>query len=229
MKNTNAAPVILSNLIDELQIVQRIHVTTHKSTARSHSKLDGLQSVSTSALANDLCAAHRNVEGSICQKCYATTMAKRFSGLNKNNMENGDLLQTYLIGEGAWALLPINTIYARIESFGDVANVTQARNYIRIVRSHPLTNWGIWSKNAAIWAEAFRLEGKPSNCTYVHSSMFIDRCDDVPASIAQYVDHTFTVYNKKTNHEITCGGRQCATCLRCYRKDTPVEVAELQK
>ncbi|MBR2100869.1 MAG: hypothetical protein IJ927_06110, partial [Eubacterium sp.] len=53
----------------------------------------------------------------------------------------------------------ITTQLGRIESFGDVASVTQARNYIRIIKAHPRTRFGIWSKNWGIWLVAFKKEG----------------------------------------------------------------------
>ena len=39
-----------------------------------------------------------------------------------------------------------------------LANVTQARNYIRIIATHPGTQFGVWTKNLAIWNEALELE-----------------------------------------------------------------------
>lgn len=211
--------------MEEIHFVQQVKVTQHN----KGSKMEGFTSVNSSALVNPICNARRNVEGSVCQKCYASNLLNMRKGLRDNTATNGMILQTYLISEQAWSLLPVNTIYARIESFGDVANLTQARNYIRIIRSHPLTNWGIWSKNAAIWADAFKLEGKPANCTYVHSSMMIGLIDTIPDAIAEYTDHVFTVFPKKTVQQINCGGLHCLSCLRCYKKDTEFEVSEMIK
>ena len=210
-------------ITEELHLVTMVKPTTHTG------KLEGITSVNTSAALNPICQARQQVEGSICQHCYAESLLHMRKGLADRTAQNGDILQNYLISDDAWSFLPISTLYARIESFGDVANVTQARNYIRIIRSHPQTRWGIWSKNAAIWAEAFQLEGKPTNCTYVHSSMMLGQVDELPSSIVPYADHRFTVWPKGTDHEITCGGRRCMTCLRCYRNDTSFDVDELKK
>lgn len=212
-------------IMEELHIVQMVKVTQHS----SGSKMEGFVSVNSSALVNPICNARRTVKGSVCEKCYAKNLLNLRKGLADNTATNGRILQEYLLSEYAWSFLPVNTLYARIESFGDVANVTQARNYIRIIKAHPMTTWGIWSKNADIWAEAFKLEGKPTNCTYVHSSMMIGIIDSIPDCISEYTDHVFTVFPRKTVQPINCGGTHCMTCLKCYHKGTDFDISERLK
>ena len=118
--------------------------------------------------------------------------------------------------------MPVTSLIARIESFGDVANVTQARNYIRIIRAHRWIQFGIWSKNHEIWLEAFEKDGKPRNCTYVLSSRNVNQVADVSEEMRKYVDHVFTVWDPANytyaGTKSECAGLNCAKCQKCYRK-----------
>ena len=198
----------------------RIWVTTHS----DGTKMEGIQSISTSCLANPICEARRKIEGSVCQKCYADSLGKMRKSLTKHLVDNMDILSKALLPERIAALVPISTVIARIESFGDVMNVTQARNYIRIIRTHKATKFGIWSKNLNLWGQAFEAEGKPRNCTYVHSSAMVDIPDFILPRWRKYVDHVFTVWSHDiydANYKGTpseCAGIRCMNCLKCYKR-----------
>ena len=123
--------------------------------------------------------------------------------------------------------------YGRIESFGDVASIICARNYLRIIRSHPHIKFGVWTKNVNIWMHAFELEGgKPENMKFIVSSPYTNHPVDIPEEWMPVVDHRFTVYTKEYAEEhgieINCGGRKCATCMNCYING-PFDIAELMK
>lgn len=193
-------------------------------------KLAGFYSISTSVLMNRFCQSRAKDPKSICSKCYAANGASRYSGLALCIETNYFILNGWLISENAWKALPLQTTngYFRIESHGDVASVTCCRNYIRIIKTHPWMNFGIWTKNFALWQRAFEIEGKPENCTFIVSSDKVNHKIDLTGKkAAAYADHTFTVYDKKfieKNHvEINCGAKSCQSCInagcRCYFKD----------
>ena len=201
-------------------------------------KLEGIDSISSSVHDNCKCKRWRGIAGTICQKCYSYTQQARHNGLREHSILNGIILRTVLIPVAAFKYLPILSRYLRIESFGDVANVIQARNYIRIIKAFPGKRCAIWSKNLLIWAEAFRLEGKPDNCTFVYSSPFIDKI--VPEKIVSlypFIDHIFTVFTKKyaakNNIDICCGGLKCMECIKakknCYFRGGRLYINELLK
>lgn len=201
-------------------------------------KLEGIDSISSSVHDNCKCARWRKIAGTICQKCYAHTQQARQNGLREHNILNGIILRNVLIPVAAFRRLPLLSKYLRIESFGDVSNVTQARNYIRIIKAFPGKRCAIWSKNLLIWAEAFRLEGKQDNTTFVYSSPFIDKV--VPEKIVSlypFIDHIFSVFTKKfaeKNHVvINCGGRKCMECIKakknCYFRGGALYINELLK
>ena len=205
-----------------------IHVTKHT----DGTKMDGIQSISTSVLQNPICQARRKCEGSICAKCYANSLCKMRKSLEEHLAENMTKLSSRLLTRQEAALVPGSSIIARIESFGDVANVTQARNYIRIIRQHPGSKWGVWSKNWGIWHAAFKAEGKPRNCTFVLSSPELNKRADVPEMMKSYVDHVFTVWDREAYDRLfrggktECAGIQCMKCQKCYKKRSSFYIDE---
>ena len=213
-----------------IQLVQQVCVS--ELTA----KLEGYYSLSTSVLMNAICQYRARKKGSVCVKCYAATGAARRTNLTQVLETNTFILTEFLIPASAWATLtwPTTNGDARVESHGDVRNVIQARNYLRIILTHPWLNFGVWTKNVGIWAAAFKLEGgKPANMEFIVSSMHINQPDRIPESVRKYVDHRFTVYTKEYAEAngivINCGGRKCATCRNCYKCDTAFDIAELLK
>lgn len=198
-----------------------IHVTNHS----DGTKMEDIQSIGTTSLCNPICRKRKEVCGGICEHCYADALCKFRKSLNANLTENFEKLTSRLLTPAEVAAVPVTSILARIESFGDVANVTQARNYIRIIRAHKWIHWGIWSKNDGIWHAAFKKERKPRNCTYVHSSMKVNCPDTITKRMEPYVDHVFTVWSKDKyaaiiaqNPASECAGLSCAKCQKCYHK-----------
>lgn len=207
-------------------INRKLHTTTH---SKKH-KMEGIQSISTSVLDNPICQKRREVPDSVCAKCYANHLCRYRKSLQTCLSRNFSILNDHLFDEREALRCQFDTRYGRIESFGDVASVTQARNYIRIIRANPETDFGIWSKNAGIWREAFELDGKPVNTTFVLSSCKVNEVDIVPDGMREYVDHVFTVWSPDryifAGTPSECAGIQCKTCLKCYKKHTPFEINE---
>lgn len=201
-------------------------------------KLEGICSISSSVHDNSRCAMWRKIKNCICQKCYAYNQQTRQTGLKEHNIINGIILRNVLIPVKAFKKLVIIFPFLRIESFGDVQNITQARNYIRIIKAFPRKRCAIWTKNIDIWHKAFEMEGKPENTTFVLSSPFINK--SYPETMLKKypeIDHIFTVYTKafaaKHNIVINCGGRKCMECIKakkaCYYRGTELFINELKK
>ena len=200
-------------------------------------KLEGICSISTSVHDNVFCKCRQKIADCICKYCYAYNQQSYQTGLKEHNILNGIILRNVLIPTKYFKYLKLIFPYLRIESFGDVANVTQARNYIRIIKANPDKRCAIWSKNIGIWARAFELEGKPKNTTYVHSSDKLNVISEIDREKYSFVDHIFTVftkaYAKKHNININCGGRKCLECIRkktaCYYRGGDLFINELVK
>lgn len=201
-------------------------------------KLEGIDSISSSVHDNCFCKKWREIKDCICAYCYAHNQQSYQTGLKEHNILNGIILRNVLIPIAAFKRLAFIFPYIRIESFGDVANVTQARNYLRIIKAFPGKRCAIWSKNLAIWSEAIKAEGKPGNCTFVASSPFLNK--PIATTILEnfpFIDHIFTVYTKsfakKNNIAINCGGRKCIECIKakknCYFRGGDLYINELKK
>ncbi len=103
-----------------------IKITTHS----KNTKMEGLQSISTSPLINKNCHKNRRVKGSVCQKCYSHTYNKMRPALKEALKHNTRELSTSLIDRSE---LPfINAGFFRLESFGDLNNAIQLENYCRL-------------------------------------------------------------------------------------------------
>ena len=200
-------------------------------------KLEGICSISSSVHDNCFCKARQKIKNCICSHCYAYNQQSYQTGLKEHNILNGITLRNILIPVKYFKLLRIIFPYLRIESFGDVANVIQARNYIRIIKAFPEKRCAIWSKNILIWKEAFDLEGKPKNTTYVHSSGTVNKIDDIDIEKYPFVDHVFSVFDKKyvkeNNIVINCGGKKCLECIKakknCYFRNNTFYINEQLK
>lgn len=196
-------------------------------------KMEGMQSLSTSCTLNPACAARMKDPDSICSKCFAAAMHKRYSAL-------AACLEKNSVALSQWCYYPeelpiINAAFFRLESFGDLINTDHARNYLRICKRNPWTRFALWTKNPGILARAIEMEGgKPENLNVILSSPFINTpCD---ASPWPFVDKTFTVYDKPGQKEleaaggcINCGSRKCLDCLLCYTKNDVKEIRESLK
>lgn len=198
-------------------------------------KLAGIDSISSSVHDNCFCAAWRKIKDCICKHCYAHNQQAFQTGLREHNILNGIILRNILIPVAAFKHLQFIFPYIRIESFGDVANVTQARNYIRIIKAFPGKRCAIWSKNLQLWKQAFEKEGKPKNTTFVYSSPYLNT--QVSKTILEcypFIDHIFSVFTKKfareNNITINCGGRRCLDCIlkkiNCYYRGGELYINE---
>jgi len=193
-------------------------------------KMAGIPSISTSVLCNPICNARRANGDSICAHCFAAATLSRYSKANEHAERNAAILTSRILDK---SILPVfgNVRFVRIESFGDVANVTQAVNYAHIAQVNPGVIFGWWSKNIWLIEKAFdSIGGKPENIILIESSEKVN-VEKEPSS--PYVDKVFTVYDKKfikeNAVEINCGARSCVSCQRCYTKGTETRVHEILK
>lgn len=184
-------------------------------------KMEGIPAISTSVLSNPVCAARSRINGSICQKCFAQNTVSNYGALRDHVTDNYMVLNSRLLS--ADELPAVYSDICRLEAFGDLASVTQARNYIRIAKKSPWCTFAIWTKNPAYLDKAIQEEGKPENLICILSSNFINRVDS--AARWNWVDHVFTVYSPdyigSNDISINCGGRKCKECMRCYTVGNP--------
>lgn len=203
----------------------------------TENKLQGIDSISTSVCDNAICDARRKNKKSICSSCYASSQQRRQIGLKEHNILNGIIIRNILIPIKAYKALQFISKYLRIESFGDVANVTQARNYIRLLKAFPRKTCVIFSKNLKIWKMAIDAEnGLPENVSFVFSSNELNKPQNFDRIIYPFVNHRFTVYSKdfaKQNNIIINCRKKCIECIKkrenCFFKNDTFDISELKK
>ena len=210
-------------------------------------KMEGMHSISTAVTVNPLCPARRaaalkaledakakgiDIPEHICLSCFAEAQLEYQSSTDIKYRRAFEILNYKVYDLEDFPVL--NLLVFRIESFGDVASVTQARNYIRLVKRNPMTICTAWTKNPGIWKEAFKIEGKPENMIMIYSNPIVDSAIDEKAFFAAlkvsfpFLDKMFSVFTLE-DETTNCGGRHCLTCLNCYRKDGPVFIHEVKK
>ena len=220
-------------------IVQSLHVVHHKNTKKRRSKLAGINSMSTSCCDNSYCLQRMHDGDSICSHCYSDTQQKTQLALQDRNTINGVILRNIIIPSKYFKKYMDKkdiSRFFRIESFGDVANKTQAINYLNLCKAFKRVHFAAWTKNNGIYHFAFMQEGKPDNLSFVVSSNKVNKADNYHmVNFPDEIDHTFTVYDRdyieKNNICINCGGRSCfADCIAkhkgCYFKDTDKNISE---
>ena len=191
-------------------------------------KMAGVNCLSTSNLVNPYCIARKKNPEMICSKRYADSTCKRYHALQENMLKNTVILTTKLFE--VEELPNVNADIFRFEAFGDLINATQCRNYFRLCKANPETRFALWTKNPGIVAQAIRQgESKPANLVILLSSAIIGERAD--AGKFPFIDKTFTVYrkNEMPPEMINCGARCCATCQRCYHKETESDIREYLK
>ena len=185
-------------------------------------KLSGMHAISTYIPMNDRCMLRSTVKGSVCERCYAKAMLARRSNMRPSLEQNTVILTEKVYHVENFPIL--NDRYFRIEAFADLINWVQCANYFNLCKRNPECQFAMWTKNLFIVAECIR-NGyeKPENLIIVFSSPMINgevKAEKGLKAVFPFVDKVFTVFDKefiKANGvEITCGGRKCLECLRCY-------------
>lgn len=188
-------------------------------TVNHSGKMSGMVSISTAVTTNERCRRNAQIEGSICQKCFAAKQMKIFPSMENPMVNNQRILTSEILPTEK--LPTINNIYFRFEAFGDLNNATQVVNYFNICKKNPKVKFALWTKNPDYIAEAIAGgDEKPENLNIVLSSLFINKERKNPFP---FVDKVFTVYDpqhiEQNNIEINCGARNCFACGLCYEKN----------
>lgn len=183
-------------------------------------KMQGMYSLSTTPRFNPHCKANRAIKGSICEKC--------FSVATLNAQKNQDRLyclntRTLMYRELTSADMPIiNAMWFRLEAFGDLGTVIQAKNYMLLANCNPHCTFAWWTKNPVYIGLAIN-DGieKPANTIVIFSSLFRNQVTKVPFD---FIDKVFTVYDTEDIAPINCGKRSCVSCRRCYTHNATNEI-----
>lgn len=196
-------------------------------------KMKGINSIGTSCADNPYCIKRRENGDSVCSHCYAATYMKMRKNLKEHLEENANVLTTRLLRENEIPVTNANVF--RFESFGDLYNATHLANYVLICERNPFTRFALWTKNTWILDELFNTNGikKPDNLSIIVSSPMLNKQMELDRKKFWFVDHVFTVYDKKfiaeNDVDVNCGARNCLGCQLCYHRNTDFYVREKLK
>lgn len=196
-----------------------------KLTMDHRGKMKDMISLSTSCLLNDFYKKRSKIEKSICSKCFAAAMLSNGyigKALKAKLAKNTEVLTTTDIPLEDIPVL--NIAFFRFESFGDLINETQVKNYFKFCVKNPHCNFALWTKNPWIIHNVLQsgIE-KPENLNIVVSSYCLNKAMNFKR-YEYFIDVIFTVYTAdyalENNIVINCGSLKCINCLRCYKKRT---------
>lgn len=171
-----------------------------------------------------------STDASICGFCFSDKQQDCRKNMVPCLSRNYEIMNNGIIHQD-W--LPVlNTLYFRMESFGDFSSVYAVANAVNLMRKNPYTFFGVWTKNPGYFHAVFNGDpaAKPGNCNIILSTQYINTAAAIPEKYRYFIDKTFSVFTAehaaKNDIHINCGARSCLTCLQCYKKDTATEVNE---
>lgn len=212
----------MTNTFENMTAVDKA-IFINNSISTHEGKMAGIPSISTSALVNEGCKAMRENSAAVCANCYACKYLKLRKTLREKTALNTEFYTTIDLNDED--IPRINASFFRFESFGDLANVQQFKNYVTIAFNNEHCTFALWSKRPEIVAEYERKHALPENLNIIYSSHFKNDCE-VDEVIDKYDDlfsGVFTVYTPeyatKKNININCGDKKCIDCGLCYTRE----------
>lgn len=184
---------------------------------RHTAKMENMISFSTSCLENPRCRERFKNRHLVCSKCYARRQLMRQKTTREKYAACTLFFTTVLLAPDD--VPPLFARYLRFESFGDLINALQVKNYFTIAEAAAAIPAALWTKNPDIIAEAIAAGAvKPANMKIVYSVPEIDRrmtAAEKQTILKKYpfIDSFFFV--ERAPDLISCQ-KNCFLCGRCY-------------
>ena len=189
-------------------------------------KIEGVTSYDSTATNCEFCELMRKAAEQqklhICGYCYDYAQEHGFKGVNVLNRHTLNMIIMSCVEFEIEELKVLNASYInRVNSSGDVPNVTYARNMIKLGYAFSSLRFAFWAKNTFAVKQACKELGKPKNMILVQSSCIIGY---VP-KLEEYFDFVFVVFLTKEAIEEAlkskkcgeCNGKKCKACgYKCY-------------
>lgn len=187
-------------------------------------KMNGVISMSTYVGYNPFCIARcNNCNNAICKYCYANSLTNQRYNLKMKLIRLHVILTNIELTENDVPIIDASLYpYFRFESFGDLNNTLQFRNYNLIAMVNSNVNFTMWTKNPGIIQKCIDnglvLAG---NLVIGLSSLYLNTPELDKAQKYSFIRFLFTVYDdnyiREHNVVINCGARHCITCGICYK------------
>ena len=230
------------------ETIKKIKTTQKIWVSKLTGKLAGIQGISSSCLCNSFCIAMHKLPDTICWNCYAVQGLSFKAGARYHYARNTELLSEDLLTPEQIAELKIKADIFRFETHGDWVNLNSALNEIAIARAYPHTEFSVWTKRTDLLRQLGKMGVKqPKNLHVKVSSPLRDKVLD--QSVKQelsaigwevtyftvvsldYLTRNYTMEQLQLHGDeiITCGGRNCRGCMRCYGNHPYADLLELLK
>lgn len=187
-------------------------------------KMRGIISLSTYVGNNKYCLARcKNCDNAICKYCYAASLTSQRYYLKMKLIRIMAIFTTIELSKSDIPIID-NTIYPffRFESFGDLNNTLQFKNYNLIAVVNSGVNFTIWTKNPGIIQQCINAGLQLSNNLIIGlSSLYLNTPELNKARKYPFIRFLFTVYDdeyiKAHDIKINCGAKHCVSCGICYK------------
>lgn len=209
-------------------------------------KMEGILAITESCKANPFCKMMAECEDSICHECYAQNSLGYEEGARLHYNRNTELLSESILN--AEEIPKIDSDICRFETHGDWVNMNSAINEINIAKANPHCEFTVWTKRSDILAALAKDGVKQPKNFHVKVSSPMKNVVATPFIKEWLANHGwkvtyFTVLSldyllekhglgfmqEHGDEIITCGGRNCRGCMRCYGKHEKTDVIELIK
>lgn len=225
-KDVEKVRAILEKSNDELTALDRFALLQiYRPSFHKSGKIENAMSFDSTATNCDFCKLMREAAKEnklhICGYCYDYSQEHGFKGANVINRHTLNMIIMSEVEFTVDELRVLNVAYInRVNSSGDVPNVTYAKNMLKLCFAFPSVRFGFWAKNTAAVVAACDELGKPSNVKLIQSSPIIGKA----VKLAPYFDVVFVVYLTKEATEKAiaagakeCNGKKCKACgFKCY-------------
>lgn len=208
-----------------LDVAAPIHITIHTEGM----KMEGIVSINTSPYENDFCQAMHTQKDIVCSKCYAFKMELHYAKMRPNLIENfyrliQPLSEAEILSTCNQIRL-LNKKIVRLNSLGELKNVSNITNYYAICSGLPDVKFALYTKRLYLIRQ---VSEKPSNLSIIWSNPLIDS----PVNkIPDGCNGVFNIlsYDYCNNNKIIPNCKlECKSCLKCY-SGKPVIINELLK
>ena len=228
------------------ETIRKIKEARELFVSHPEGKMHDIPAITESCLCNPFCEKMSKDAANVCSKCYARNGLGFEQAAALHYARNTELLSRSEIPD--YYLPRFYTDVARFETHGDWVNLQSALNEIKIARFNPMTHFTVWTKRVDILRQLAEAGvQQPANFHVKVSSPLLNQClpQTVKEELAKNGWHIsyFTVlsldallekYGKEYLQQhgdqvITCGGRDCRNCMRCYGDHPMEDVVELLK
>lgn len=187
-------------------------------------KMQSVISLSTYVGNNTFCLARCNhCDNAICKYCYAANLTNQRYHLKMKLIRIMSILTSIELQACDIPVIIDNEFkYFRFESFGDIENTLQFKNYNLIAAVNSGVNFTIWTKNPGIIQAAINAGLQLANNLVIGlSSLYLNTPELNKARKYSFIRFLFTVYDdefiKDNNIVINCGAKHCVSCGICYK------------